>query len=277
MFPGLARLFFKALQKYFRDSGAIYAAAIAYAALAAVFPLLLILLVLISPLLQPPGDIEHIINRFLDLPGIGDFLTRNISAVYERRDTLGVAGILGLVIGASSVFGAIESALNRIWGVKGRGWIMGRIAVFLALMIFAFALLGILAAIMFGLRSLRDSPLSAGLPLPYGPALLAVVAPPFVLLTLFFLAYKFLPHTRVGTRAALTGALVAMILAEIALAVLTWYLGSIADYGRLYNTAGAVFALLTWLYVLATVFLLGAEVSAKYQTQSKEELQDRPI
>ncbi len=256
------RLLLVVVKKYLDDSGLIYAAAIAYAALAAVFPLLLILLVLISPLVQPPRDIEHLINRFLDFPGIGDFLSRNISAVYERRDTLGLAGVLGLVLGASSVFGAMESALNRVWGVKGRGWITGRIAVFLALMIFALALLGILAAIMFGLRSLRDSPLSASLPLPYGPSLLAVVAPPFVNVTLFFLAYKYLPHTRVGTRAALTSAFVATVLAEIALAILTWYLGSIADYGRLYNTAGAVFALLTWLYALSTVFLLGAEVSA---------------
>jgi hypothetical protein len=52
----------------------------------------------------------------------------------------------------------------------------------------------------------------------------------------------------------LVGALVAMILAEIAFGALAWYLDSIADFSRIYNTAGAVFALLTWLYALATVF-----------------------
>jgi membrane protein len=165
------------------------------------------------------------------------------------------------------VFAALESALNRVWGVHRRGWIKGRAAVFLALATFALVLLTLLIAIMFGLRSLRDSPLGASLPLPYGPSLLAVVAPPFVNLVLFFLAYKFLPHTRVPTRAALAGALVAMILAEIAFGALAWYLDSIADYSRIYNTAGAVFALLAWLYALAMVFLFGAEVSAVYHTQ----------
>jgi len=106
------------------------------------------------------------------------------------------------------------------------------------------------------------------------PSLLAVVAPPFVNLVLFFMACKFLPHTRVPTRAALAGALVAMILAEIAFGALAWYLDSIAGYSRIYNTAGAVFALLTWLYALATVFLFGAEASATYQTQFKEQSRD---
>ena len=79
------------------------------------------------------------------------------------------------------------------------------------------------------------------------------------------------PHTRVPARAALAGALVAMILAEIAFGVLAWYLDSIADYSRIYNTAGAVFALLAWLYALAMVFFFGAEVSAVYHTQIKQE------
>jgi len=263
----MARLFFTALQKYSSDSGAIYAAAIAYAALAAVFPLLLILFVLISPFVQPPRDIEHMMSRFLNFPGIDDFLSRNVVAVYEQRTALGVTGAVGLALGASSVFAALESALNRVWGVHRRGWIKGRAAVFLALATFALVLLTLLIAIMFGLRSLRDSPLGASLPLPYGPSLLAVVAPPLVNLALFFMAYKFLPHTRVPTRAALAGALVAMILAEIAFGALAWYLDSIADYSRIYNTAGAVFALLAWLYALAMVFLFGAEVSAVYHTQ----------
>jgi membrane protein len=271
MIPRTARLLFAALQKYSGDSGAIYAAAIAYAALAAVFPLLLILFVLVSPLVQPPMDIEDMMSRFLNLPGIGDFLSRNVAAVYEHRTALGVTGTVGLVLGASSVFGAMESALNRVWAVKGRGWVKGRAAVFLALATFALVLLTLLVAIMFGLRSLRDSPLGASLPLPYGPSLLAVVAPPLVNLALFFMAYKFLPHTRVSARAALAGALVAMILAEIAFGALAWYLDSIADYSRIYNTAGAVFALLAWLYALAMVFLFGAEVSATYDTQFKSE------
>jgi uncharacterized BrkB/YihY/UPF0761 family membrane protein len=63
------------------------------------------------------------------------------------------------------------------------------------------------------------------------------------------------------------GAVVAMLLAEITFAILAWYLDSIADYSHIYNTAGAVFALLAWLYALATVFLFGAEVSKIWKTE----------
>ncbi len=270
MLQHTAHWFLIAFQKYLADSGAIYAAAIAYAALAAVFPLLLILFVLASPFAQPPSDIEYMMSRLLDLPGLGDFLSRNVVAVYEHRAALGVTGALGLALGASGVFGALESALNRIWSVKGRSWVRGRVAVFLALAVFALVLLALLVGIMFAIRSFRESPLGASLPLPYGPSLFAVVASPWVNLVVFFLAYKFLPHTRVPTRAAFAGALVAMILTEIVFGALTWYLGSIADYSRVYNTAGAVFALLTWLYALATVFLFGAEVGATYDAQFQD-------
>ena len=264
------RVFFAALQKYFQDSGAIYAAAIAYAALVAVFPLLLILFVLASPFVQSPMDIEQLISRFLNLPGMGDFLSRNVGVVYAHRAALGLTGALGLVFGATSVFGALESALNRVWDAHGRGWVKRGAAVLFTLVIFAFVLLALLGALMLGLRGLHDS-FGAELPLPYGLSLLAVIAPPFIMLALFFLAYKFLPHTHVPTRAAFAGALVATLLAEVVFLLLTWYLDSIADYSRVYNTAGAVFALLTWLYALATVFLFGAEVSVTDQTQFQDE------
>jgi membrane protein len=264
----VARLLITALHKYWDDNAAIYAAAIAYAGLAAAFPLTLILLVIVSLFLQPPVDVERIASRLLNLPGIGDFLSSNIVAVYERRAGLGVTGGLGILLGAGSLFSAFESALNRIWGIKGRGWIKGRLVVFVALVVFALVLIMILAAAIFGVRSLSQSVLRNSFPI-YGPTLLAIVAPPLIDFALFFLAYKFMPNTHVPTRAAFVGALIATILAEIAFAALAWYLDSIADYSRVYNTAGAVFALLTWLYALATVFLFGAEVSNVYDRGMK--------
>jgi YihY family inner membrane protein len=179
---------------------------------------------------------------------------------------LGVTGGLGILLGAGSLFGAIESALNRIWCIQGRRWVKGRLVVFVALGVFALVLVAILGVAIFGVRSVSQSLLRNSFPI-YGPTLLALVAPPLIDLALFFLAYKFLPNVHVTTQSALVGAFVAMILAEIAFAVLAWYLDSIADYSHLYNTAGAVFALLAWLYALATVFLFGAEVSNAWKTE----------
>lgn len=76
------RLFFVELHRYLGDGGPIYAAATAYAALAALFPLLLILFFRVSPFVQPPTDIEHMMNRFLNIPVIGNSLSRSVSAVF---------------------------------------------------------------------------------------------------------------------------------------------------------------------------------------------------
>jgi uncharacterized BrkB/YihY/UPF0761 family membrane protein len=56
------------------------------------------------------------------------------------------------------------------------------------------------------------------------------------------------------------------VMAEISLGAMTWYVSLIADYHRVYNAAGAVFALLAWLYIFANIFLLGAEISAHWDT-----------
>jgi uncharacterized BrkB/YihY/UPF0761 family membrane protein len=48
------------MKKYRDDNATIYAAAIAYAALVAAFPLILILLVIISPFLQGLGELARL-------------------------------------------------------------------------------------------------------------------------------------------------------------------------------------------------------------------------
>jgi membrane protein len=259
-----------ALRKYRDDNAAIYAAAIAYAALAAAFPLILILLVIVSPFLQPPVDVERLASRLLNLPGTGDFLSSNIIAVYERRASLGLTSSLGAVLGALGLFAAFESALNRVWGIQGRGWIKGRLVVFIALIAFALILVVLMALAIWGVRSASQAGLRTNSPI-YGPTLLAIVAPPLIDFVLFFFAYKFLPNVRVPTHAAVIGSITATVLAEFTFGALSWYLGSLADYHQMYNTAGAVFALLAWLYALATVFLFGAEVSAIYRSKSSPE------
>lgn len=255
-----------AWHKYLDDSGPIYTAGIAYAALVAAFPLLLIVLVLAS-LLFPAMDVVRVTNNLLQIPGLGDFLSRNILAVYENRATLGISGGLGMVCGALCVFAAVQDALNRVWQGQKRRWIVSQFITILAVGVFAFSLVVLLAMLILALRTLRHSLTGAGLVSPNVPTLLAFIAPPLVNSVLFFVAYKVLPNTHVPTRAALKGALVAALLAQIVFVALTWYIGSIADYSRLYNTAGAVFALLLWLYTYAAVFLLGAEISTVLGTE----------
>lgn len=266
MFHHFQHLLFNSARNYAQNDGAIYAGAIAYAALAAIFPLLLIMLVLASPFLQPTANVSRMISRLLDLPGIGDFLSSNIVAVYERRTSLGLTSGLGILLGAGGLFGTIESALNRVWHIQGRGWVKGRLVIFIALVIFAIVLTLLLGLAILGVRSLSQSALRNNFPI-YGQTLLALVAPPFIILALFFLAYKFLPNTKVRTRAASIGAIIATLFAEITFGGLSWYLGSISDYSRVYDTAGTVFALLAWLYGLATVFLFGAQICATYEQQ----------
>jgi membrane protein len=70
------------------------------------------------------------------------------------------------------------------------------------------------------------------------------------------------------------------------LAAVTWlllssafgfYVTSVADYDKAYGSLGAVVALLTWLYVSAYVFVLGAELNSEIEHQTaKDSTTGRP-
>ena len=49
------------------------------------------------------------------------------------------------------------------------------------------------------------------------------------------------------------------------------YVTAVADYGATYGSLGAVVALLTWMYLSAYVFLLGAELNSEIEHQTAKD------
>ena len=50
-----------------------------------------------------------------------------------------------------------------------------------------------------------------------------------------------------------------------------FYVTSMADYDKAYGSLGAVVALLTWLYVSAYVFVIGAELNSEIEHQTAKD------
>jgi len=177
-----------------------------------------------------------------------------------------IVSVVMLLIGASTVFAALQSALHQIWGGRAAvptGWhayVRTRLLSFGFILAVGFLLLvsltltTALAALrgyvlrhfegMVGVFALVDFLLSIGL----GTGLVATM-------------YRYLPAKRLPWRQVLIGALVTALLFHLGRWAIGLYLGH-ATQPTAYGAAASFAALLLWLYYTAQIFLFGAEFTA---------------
>jgi membrane protein len=86
----------------------------------------------------------------------------------------------------------------------------------------------------------------------------------FVLISALFAAiYKILPDRPLAWRDVIHGAVITTILLTVGKSLIAFYIGSSATVSS-YGAAGALIALLLWVYYSAQIFLLGAEFTKAY-------------
>jgi membrane protein len=174
--------------------------------------------------------------------------------------------IVMLLIGASTVFAALESALQQVWGGRNalpRGWrafVRGRLISFGFILAIGFLLL-VSLTLTTALAALR------GYVTRHFEGLVGLVASVDFLLSILLgtglvsLMYRYLPVRRLAWRHVITGALVTALLFHLGRWGIGLYLGR-ATQPTAYGAAASFAALLLWLYYSAQIFLLGAEFTA---------------
>ena len=180
-----------------------------------------------------------------------------------------IAGVVVLVIGATSVFAELQDDLNRIWQVPTREkvsswWAFLRTRLLSIGMIFAlgFLLLVSLAAsaAFDAFASWSTSSLAGWEPLAHGVNF--VVS--FVLTTvLFAMIYRFMPQATIQWRDVGIGALVTAFLFAAGKVAIGLYIGKSALASG-FGAAGSLAVLLAWVYYSAQIFLFGAEFTWAY-------------
>ncbi len=85
------------------------------------------------------------------------------------------------------------------------------------------------------------------------------------------LLYRLVPAARVRWRCAAVGAAAATAAFAFETAAFAWYLNSgLARYNIVYGSLGALVALLSWIYLLALIVLLGAHLSASVESCGRQ-------
>ncbi|USE78246.1 YihY/virulence factor BrkB family protein [Cupriavidus gilardii] len=248
-------------------------AAIAYYTVFSVAPLLLIVISVAGVVFGAEaarGAIVTELQGFIGTEGakaIEDMLAAVSEPATSTLTTL--AGLVTLLIGATTVFAELQSALDRIWRVPERQKSSGLWGLLRARVLSFGMILGIgFLLIVSLLASAALAALSRGWAPLFGEEEALAHAVDFifslaVITTGFAMIYKIMPRARVRWPDVWLGALVTALLFTFGKFLIGLYIGK-TGVASGYGAAGSLVVLLVWVYYSAQIFLLGAEFTWLY-------------
>ncbi|MBN1580558.1 MAG: YihY/virulence factor BrkB family protein [Anaerolineae bacterium] len=258
----------RAWQRFAEARASEAAASIAYYAVFSLFPLLLCLVGVVGFILTRDRVHQLVLNVTADaLPAAKALVEENIQTVLERRGTLGLVGLIGLLWSATGVFSTLARNINRAWpDVRTRNFVerrmvaLGMVGTLLTLLI-----VSLLSTTVLDTLSGFEIPLWGGISVyeTAGWKAFSRVLPWLFTFLMFLGLYRWVPSADVPWAAAFWGALVSALAWEAAKRSFAWYLGSgLVRYKLVYGSLGAVVALMLWIYLSSWIALFGAHLCA---------------
>ncbi len=263
------------------DNASRLAAALAYYTLLSLAPLLVILIGIAGFFLGPEAARGQVATELGSV--VGAEAAEGIQAIIfsARSPSSGVlstiVGVVALFIGASGVFGELQSALDTIWEVApkpGRSifvQVKERFLSFTMVLGVAFLLLVslVLSAALSAVGGVFANALPGGEFVWQGVNFVFSFA---MVTGLFALIFKYIPDAKVEWRDVWAGAAVTSFLFSLGKLGLGLYLGK-AAVGSSYGAAGSLIVLVVWVYYAAQILFFGAEFTQVQARRRGREIQ----
>ncbi len=251
------------IQSFQEANGTEGAASIAYYAIFSLFPLLL-LFVSVGSLFIETGEVFRFVEEAF--PASDELIRNNVEQVMAARGPVGVIGFITLLWSASGAFSVLAAHINQAWDAADeRGFLEKRLVALgmlagLGLLFVA----TILVSTIFELLPRLQIPLLSDIAFydSWWWRTLSLIVPYLLTLVLFWSLYRWVPEADVPWENALLVAALVALLWELARNIFVWYLSSgLVSYDLVYGSLGAVVALMFWIYISATITLIGAHLS----------------
>jgi membrane protein len=253
----------------------LLAAAIAYATVLSFFPLLIGLIALVSPFVDPAAAVQIIVRTLApDLPpGAAGMVRGTLDAAIRARAAAGVLAIAGLLWAASAGAGFLRQGLNRMLDAPESSSFWRHLGTELAMVATAGTLIVLSTLGSAVVTFLGRIPTVVGMAGLLHKSTIGVLAAGLISWILsgaaFVVLYRFLPDRRVRRRSLIVGGLVAMVLFEVAKRLFFWYLLTLGRYPLVYGPLAGVVVFMVWIYLTALITLTGAAVIRRQETGAR--------
>lgn len=268
----MKKIILESLKAWIDHRAASKGAALAFYTLFSMTPILMLAIAVAGFFFGMQAAQGEIIGQIQGLVGPNGAQAIQALLAAARDPVSGLMATIGavvlLAIGASSVFAELKGSLDEIWGIVRPGH-----SAFLTLLrtrVLSFSLVLVLAFLL--LISLVFSAAIAMLERYVGTmwsgslAVLSIVSSIIsfgIIAILFAVIYKMLPDAPLSWRDVWIGAVFTALLFSLGKYVIGLYLGNSAVASS-FGAAGAMVALLLWVYYSAQIFFFGAEFTRQY-------------
>ncbi|GFE81478.1 membrane protein [Steroidobacter agaridevorans] len=258
-----------AVTSWVTDRSSAAGAALAFYCAFSLAPLLIILLTVAGWIVGAEAAYGQLSDTLTQLFGRATAAVL-LEAMKQSQESEGLAAaavsIVSLIVGATTVFAALEEALDNIWHAQALaptgvwGWLRVRILSFGVILAVGFLLL-VSLSVTSALAALRSIIAARFTELVVVAALLDFVISLSLVAGLIAIIYRYLPSKRLPWRPVLIGAVVTALLFHLGRWLIGLYLAN-STQPSAFGAAASFAAMLLWLYYSAQIFLLGAEFTA---------------
>jgi len=246
--------------KFFADRGTHLAAMVAYFALLSFVPLVFLSLALLGLVHRADASdfLVRELGRAFPTTSVKSIVTL-VHRVQDNAATLGIVGGVALLWSSTSLFSALESAFNIVYGRPNRAFLRGK----------AIAAIVMFATITTLFASLVIGALGVEIVKRYAPGfagnniaayVLSIAVSVLGVFVFVLAAYRLLTNAEVTVRDVLPGAVMAAVVLEASFQVVPIFV-RLADVNPTLRVLGGPVILLLWLYVMANVIVFGAELN----------------
>ena len=271
------------LKAFQANQGLLLAGAVAYYALLSIVPLLILMVIALSHLIDQDVLLATL-RRALEYvaPGEGRAVVVELKAFLDHREVIGWMLFITMLFFSSLGFRVLENAISVIF--------LHRVAVrrrhFLASLLLPFGYIVFIGAALFaGTFVIADLVAIGGenfvlaghsWSLSGISRFLIYVAGVIGEILLISAIYYFMPVGRLSAQHALIGGATAGLLWEFIRHALGWYFGTLSQVSVVYGSLTTAIIVLLSLEVAATLLLLGAQVIAEYESIGTGEAKEQP-
>ncbi len=251
--------FFKYLaHRFANDNLSNIAAMLTLTSLLALIPLLAVIFSILSAIPYVQNLVAEfqvfIFNNFM--PSYSEELEQTVRGFISKASNMKTLGFSSLVVTAIMLLRTVDTGFNQIWRTKHKRKAIVAFLIYWMVLILGPLLLGLSIVLTSYFTSLLVL-IDAGKQIS---AQLTIVLPWLLTTMGLTILYLVIPNTRVKLIHALTGAMVAGLLFEVAKRLFTMYVTSFPLQEIIFGALSAVPLFLIWVYLSWLVILLGAEV-----------------
>lgn len=253
------RLVRAVLDGYAAAGGGLLSAGLAYSALFALVPGVLLILGISGAVL---GE-SRLHDRFVDsvievLPPLRSLLEPAVEELTTRAGSITVLGLVGLAWGASRFYSSFEEALARVFGgISHRGFVKRTLLGVLTVV--ALGAVFFLVTILAGVRAfVTAAEATGGRPLAGAVSLVIDLAGPAATAAAVAGIYRFVPPRRQAWGTVILPAVVVSAAIVVVARLFVFLAPRLIGAAAVLGTVATVFAALAWLSLTFQAILLGA-------------------